>query len=180
MAGYLVTWEKAKAFLNLDDGDKELAEFLINSASVQAEKIADRFLSARDVDITIDAHGGREYLLPSYPVNSVQMVRVHGSELPANEYSVRRNLGILRLKEQSPNGWDAIQFKGNIGYDPIPEDLQQAVLEIVSANRRRFTTSGGIVGIKSMTAGGDITTQYELDIPISARTVFMSYRGARV
>ena len=180
MTGDLVSWEKVKTVLNLDDSEQELAEFLISSASAQAEKIADRFLAARDVDITIDAHGGREYLLPSYPVNSTHAVWVNDNELQANEYRIKAQAGILRLKNHSPNGWDAIRFNGNIGYDPIPEDLQQAVIEIVSANRRRFTTSGGIVGIKSLTAGNAVTTQYEIDIPLTARTVFMSYRGARV
>jgi len=180
MIGDLIAWEKVKAVLNLDDSQQELVAFLISAASTQAEKIADRSLAVRDIDTTIDAHGGREYLLPSYPVNSIQMVLVNDNELQANEYSIKKQTGILRLKEYVPDGWDAIHFKGNIGYDPVPEDLQQAVIEIVSVNIRRFATSGGTVGIKSFSANGAITTQYELDIPVSARTVFMSYRGIRI
>jgi len=178
--GDLVTWEKVKMILNLDDDEQERIEFLITSASSQAEKIADRILAARDVDITIDASGGREYLLPSYPINSTEMVKVNDNELQPNEYSIKAQDGRLRLKNYAPNGWDAISFKGNIGYNPVPEDLQQAVIEMISANRRRFETSGGLVGIKTMSAGGAVTTQYELDMPISARSVFLSYRGVRI
>jgi len=178
--GDLVTWEKVKMILSLDDDEKERIEFLITSASSQAEKIAGRILAARGVDITIDASGGREYLLPSYPVNSTEMVKVNDNELQPNEYSIKIHDGRLRFKNYAPNGWDAISFKGNIGYNPIPEDLQQAVIEIISFNRRRFTTSGGIVGVKALETSGAVTTQYELDMPISARSVFLSYRGVRI
>jgi len=180
MLGDLVTWEKVKAILSLDDNEQDKVEFLISASSSQAEKIADRILAARDVDITLDAHGGREYLLPSYPINNTVMVRVYDNELQPNEYSVKSQDGRLRFKYLTPNGWDAINFKGNIGYNPIPEDLQQAVIETISANLRRFATSGGLVGVKAMSANGAVTTQYELDLPMSARSVFLSYRGVRV
>jgi len=174
MVGALVTWEKIKVILNLDDDQQETIEFLISSASFQAEKLADRILAAQDIDITIDGTGAREYLLPSYPVNNTEMIRVNDNELQPNEYSVKNN-GIIRFKNYRPSGYDAISYKGNIGYETIPEDLQQAVIEIVSANIRRFTTSGGLVGIKSMTANGAVTTQYELDIPLTARSTFLKY-----
>jgi len=181
MLGDIVTWEKVKSILNLDETQQELVEFLITSASIQADNIAGRILAARDVDITIDAHGGREYLLPSYPVNNIEMIKVNDNELQPNEYSVKKQDGRLRFKTHSPNGWDAISFKGNIGYNPVPEDLQRAVIETISANIRRFAGSGGNVGIKSLAAPGGVTsTNYEIDIPISARTVFLSYRGVTV
>jgi hypothetical protein len=176
--GDLTTWEKAKSILNLEDDQRELIEFLISAASSQAEKIAGRVLAARDVEITLDADG-REYLLPSYPVNETCSITVNETELQPGEYSVKEQTGILRLKENA-RGWDAIVYKGNIGYNPVPEDLQQAVIEMISANIRRFATSGGLVGIKSLAANGAVTTQYELDIPVSSRSVFMSYRGARI
>ena len=178
MIGDLVTWEKVKAVLNLDDDRQEIAEFLISAASAQAEKIAGRILAARDVDIQLDSNGGREFLLPSYPVNKTDEIFVNGEETQG--YKIKTDVGILRLTGSAAAGWDAIHYKGNIGYATVPVDLQQAVIEIVSANLRRFASSGGTVGIKSMTANGAITTQYELDIPMSSRSVFMSYRGARV
>jgi len=178
--GDLVTWEKAKDVLHLDDDQQELVEFLISAASAQAEKIADRFLAARDIVLTLDSSGGREILLPSYPVNYITRVFKNEDELQPNLYSMRAQAGILRFKERIQRGWDAIRFEGNIGYDPVPDDLQQAAIEIVSANLRRFAGSGGSVGIKSMSAQGAITTQYEIDVPLSSRSVFMSYREARV
>jgi len=178
MTGDLVTWEKAREVLNLDDDRQEITEFLISAASAQAEKIAGRILAARDVDIGIDSSGGWEFLLPSYPINRIDEVSVNGAE--AFGYRIKTESGILRVTGLVPEGWDAVSFKGNIGYDPVPFDLQQAAIEVVSANLRRFAGSGGTVGVKSMSANNAITTQYELDIPLSSRSVFMSYRGARV
>jgi hypothetical protein len=181
MARDLVTWEKVKAVLNIIDEDREeLVKFLISAASSLAEKIAGRPLAARFIDITIDSDGGGEFLLPGYPVNETLMITVNGSELNAGSYSIRKETGAVRIKGRVPEGWDVIGFKGNVGYDPVPEDLQQAVIEIISANLRRFSGNGGGVGVKSLAAGGAVTAQYELDIPASSRSVFTAYRGARV
>jgi len=177
MVGDLVTWETVKNVLNLEEERKELTEFLISSASAQAEKIADRILAARDVELKLDGNGGKEIMLPSYPINSITLLTVSGA---VTDYSMKENIGIIRLNYAAPEGWGNILFKGNIGYNPVPMDLQQAVIEVISANLRRLAGVGGTVGIKSMSANGAVTTQYEIDIPISSRTVFNSYRSARI
>jgi len=186
--GDLVTWEQVKAVLNLDDDRRELVDFLISAASAQAEKFAGRFLAARDVSLKMDARGGRELLLPSYPVNCIERICVDtervfpgDNDLPSDQYGVKMSAGIIRLYQgEFPNGYDVVIFEGNIGYNPVPYDLQQAVIETISANLRRFAVSGGGVGVKASTIGGSITTQYEIDVPVSSRSVFISYRGVRV
>ena len=173
--------------MSLDDDQQELAEFLISAASAQAERLAGRPLAARDVSVKLDACGGREILLPSYPVNSTSRVCVdierlfpEEKDLKADQYDIKNDAGIIRLL-----GWHfavaygAVLFEGNIGYSPVPEDLQQAAIEAVSANIRRFAGIGGTVGIKQMSANGAITTQYEIDLPLTSRSIFLSYRGAR-
>ena len=174
MIGDLITWDKVKNILNLADEQQENVEFLISSASTQAEKIADRILAARDINIMLDGTGADVYLLPSYPVNNTFMVKINDNEIQPNEYSVKSD-GRLRFKNHKPDGWDAINYIGNIGYETIPDDLQQAVIEMVSANIRRFTTSGGLVGIKAVSANGAVTTQYEIDIPLTARQIIQRY-----
>jgi len=186
--GDLVTWEQVKAVLNLDDDRRELVGFLISAASAQAEKFAGRFLAARDVSVKMDARGGRELLLPSYPVNRTGRICVDperafpgDNDLPSDQYGVKMSAGIIRLyKGRFPNGYDVVLFEGNIGYNPVPYDLRQAVIETISANLRRFAISGGGVGIKQLSTNGTITAQYEIDVPVSSRSVFISYRGVRV
>ena len=185
----LVTWAQVKAVLNLEDDREEITKFLISAASAQAEKYAGRFLAARDVSLKLDSRGGGELLLPSYPVIGtdrlcIDVTRVFPVEkdVPAGDYGVRTGAGIIRLYQgQFPNGHDVVLYEGNIGYDPVPADLQQAVIETVSANLRRFAGSGGGgIGVKQISTNGSITAQYEIDVPVSSRSVFISYRGARV
>ncbi|MCL2205706.1 MAG: hypothetical protein FWB82_04210 [Treponema sp.] len=186
--GDLVTWEQVKAVLNLDDDRKELVEFLLSAASAQAEKFAGRFLAARDVSLKMDGRGGRELILPSYPVNNIVRICVdEGRIFPSDnnllddQYGTKISAGIIRLYHgQFPNGYDVVLFEGNVGYDPVPNDLQQAVIETISANLRRFAGSGGSIGIKQFTSSGAITAQYEIDVPISSKTIFISYRGGRI
>ena len=178
--GDLVTWAQVKDVLSLDDDRQELTEFLISAASATAERIAGRFLAARDLEVSMDADGASSFLLPSYPVNRIDTLSVNGQELLPENFKIDSQAGIIRLR-RAVSGWESIcEFKGNIGYDPVPYDLQQAVIETVSANLRRFAGSGGSVGIKQMSANGAITTQYEIDVPVSSRSVFISYRGVRV
>ncbi len=185
-SGDLVTWETVKTLLNFDEENKAVVEFLISASSEHAEKLAGRMLSARDVSIMLDSSGGKEILLPSYPVNSVNRIcidceRVFPAEkdLSPGAYSVKS--GIIRLyKNYFPKEYDCVLFEGNIGYDPVPGDLQQAIVECVSTNWRRFSTVGGNVGIKQISADGAITTQYEIDIPITSRSIFEKYRDPRI
>jgi hypothetical protein len=187
-AGDLVTWDQVKAILHLDDDQRELVEFFISAASSRAEEFAGRFLAARDASLKLDTRGGSELLLPSYPVNRTDRVCIDtghlfppANDLPPDAYSVKAEAGILRLyRRHFPRAYEAAYFQGNIGYDPVPEDLQQAVIEIISANLRRFASSGGGIGIKQISANGSITTQYEIDVPVTSRSVFLSYRGARI
>jgi hypothetical protein len=185
----LVTWAQVRAALTLEDDREEIIKFLISAASAQAEKYAGRFLAASDVSIKLDSRGGAELLLPSYPVTGtgrlcVDANRVFPAEkdVPAGDYGVKADSGIIRLyRGRFPAGYEVVLFEGNIGYDPVPADLQQAVIETVAANNRRFTGSGGGgIGVKHVSTNGAITTQFEIDVPVSARSVFMSYREARV
>jgi hypothetical protein len=188
MAGALVEWQRVKDILTLDDDREETVMFLIASACAQAEKHAGRILAAQDVELTLDASGGRELLLPVYPVNSVVRICIDparefpsGLDVPPGEYGLQKEAGIIRLYSRLfPRGYNCVLFSGNAGYDPVPEDLQQAVIEVVSANLRRLSSSGGLAGIKSISTNGAISTNYELDIPLSARNLFLSYRGVRV
>jgi hypothetical protein len=187
-AGALVSWETVKNILGLDEDQEEFARFLINAASAQAEQYAGRILAARDVAHILDTAGGRSVMLKSYPVVSINRVCIDiGHAFPAeldlavSEYSVLWEEGIIRLyNRRFPCEIDSLLFEGRLGYEPVPEDLQQAAIECVSANLRRIGPNGTI-GIKSMTAqGGIVTTNYEIDVPVSSRNVFTGYRSVRL
>jgi hypothetical protein len=188
MAGLLAAWEQVKTILTLDDDREETVRFLLASASAQAEKHAGRPLAAADVELVLDGSGCGELLLPVYPVNSVARLCIDSErrfppelDLAPGAYGIHKDVGMIRLYDRFfPRLIDCVLFSGSAGYDPVPEDLQQAVIEVVSANLRRFSSTGGQVGVKSFSAGGAVTANYELDIPLSARNLFLSYRGVMV
>ncbi|MDR1903072.1 MAG: hypothetical protein LBQ88_12435 [Treponema sp.] len=187
-AGALVAWETVQSILGLDDDQEEFTTFLINAASAQAEQYAGRILAARDVVLILDTTGGRSVMLKSYPIISITRICIdtghvfpNDFDLSESEYGVLWDAGIIRLyNRRFPGAIDSFLFEGRIGYDPVPDDLQQAVIECVSANLRRIGPNGGTIGIKSMTAQGAITTNYEIDVPVSIRNVFLSYRSTRL
>jgi hypothetical protein len=183
----LVSWETVKAVLNLDDNQEDLAVFLINAASVQAESYAGRILAARQTVVALDTDGGQIALLPSFPVGTVDRLCLDPDhqfppekDLAPEEYSILSGEGIIRLyRRRFPRGFSALLFSGTIGYDPVPGDLQQAAVEAVAANIRRLGSGG--VGLKSISAPNGIgATYYEIDIPVSSRNIFSSYRSVRI
>jgi hypothetical protein len=188
-AAALVSWETVKDILGLDDGQKDMAAFLVNAASAQAEQIAGRILAARQASLALDTDGGSVALLPSYPVASVGRLCLDPDrlfppekDLAPEEYSLLAGEGVVRLlRRRFPRGFACLLFAGTLGYDPVPGDLQQAVAEAVAANLRRLGSGGSGVGLKSMTAPGGIgATYYEIDLPASSRNVFASYRSVRI
>jgi hypothetical protein len=185
--GDLVTWETVKAALDLDDDQQAQVESLISAASQYAQNIAGRFLAAQDVELYLDGNGARELRLPSYPVNLIVSLRVDVTHefastttIEPETYSERN--GIIRLyRGVFPLEYRSIFFEGNIGYNPVPADLQEAVIEIVAVLISRYKNSGaGIGGLKQISAPGAITTQYvdTNDIPLSARKTILGYADA--
>lgn len=185
----LVSWETIQAVLGLDDGQKDFVAFLINAASAQAERQAGRILAARQAALAINTDGGEAALLPSYPVGSVDRLCLDESgafppekDLAPEEYSLLAGEGIIRLRgRRFPRGFSCLLFEGTLGYDPVPGDLQQAAVEAVAANLRRLGSGGAAVGLKSVSAPNGIgATYYEIDIPVSSRNIFASYRSVRI
>jgi hypothetical protein len=185
----LVSWETVKAVLGLDEDQEDLAVFLINAASAQAESHAGRILAARQTVIALDTDGGQIALLPSFPVGAVDRLCLDPDhqfppekDLSPEEYSLLPAEGIIRLyRRRFPRGLSSLLFSGTVGYDPIPGDLQQAAVEAVAANLRRLGSGGSAVGLKSISAPNGIgAAYYEIDIPVSSRSIFASYRSVRI
>lgn len=182
----LITWEYAKAKLNLQDSAQAETEDFINSISMRANQIANRLLAQRTKTIFPHGTGSERLLLPQHPVASITHLyidedRVFGTdtEILEKDYFLDGDAGILYLHSgRFPRGVAVVKIVDFVaGYDPIPDDLQLAVLQCLDVTRRRL--SAGMVGVRSMAAGGQITASYELSIPMDAAAVFESYRELR-
>lgn len=179
----LISWEFTKEILpDLRDTDQIRYELLINAASSTANRVADRYLKALDYTSTLDGSGRSSLLLPEYPVNSVSAVRidterVFGAESEVTGYLVYATEGKITLISGSfPSSPQCVEVAYNAGFDPVPEDLKLAVLEVVIYNAKRLGGNAGAVGVRSIAGPDGLNTSYELSIPMNARKVFESYR----
>lgn len=178
----LVTWEYVQGFLGdasapFDADDREFGIGLINAASSRANDIARRKLRGRTATVTLDGTGTDIVVLPEYPVAEVTDVRVDitrtfpdSSAITGFDYYED---GRLFVPARVPAQRRCVRVAYTAGYDPVPHDLMQAVVEVVAYSWKRLRSRA--IGTSSVTADG-VTTQFEIDIPMPARRVFESYR----
>jgi len=179
----LISWEFTNELLpNLRDTDKTRYERLINAASKTACRITKRELKAQDYTSILDGNGRDVLLLPEYPVNSVTSLyidisRTFGDDTEETNYLYYEDTGKLVLPySYFPQYPQCVKVLYNAGFDPIPEDLELAVLEVVLYNAKRLSGDAGTVGIRSIAGADGLNTAYELTIPVNAQRVFESYR----
>jgi hypothetical protein len=186
----LATWERVKLFLLYNDADQLIGEYLINAATEVGEEISGRRIKAREYGPTasepylFDGTGQQRIILPDRPINSVSHLYVDpeglfaaGTEILPTDYVLYKAAGIIALRNSIfPVGIQNVRAEYNGGLTPIMDRIQNAVVEIVSWNFKRFREAGGLIGIRSITTEG-INTSMELDIPMSARRTFESLKG---
>jgi len=179
----LTTWETAKNMLGFADDQQPAVEFLINAVSAAANRISSRRLKARDYDLHLNGTGRNSIVLPEYPIISLSKVYIDSnqefppeSEINFDMISINADGGIVRLTNRNfPVGIGNIRIIAKLGYDPVPQDLELAVLEAISYNRRRLES--GTTGMRQVSVDGTVTSQYELGLPLSIREVFEGYRS---
>ena len=186
LASYaLVSWEFVKEMLpEAKDTQQLYYERLINAASTLANRISGRQLKAVDYTQILDGSGDESIVLPEYPANSVTSLyidtsRAFAASTEMTDYLLYSDIGKLLLPSATfPDSPQCVKVVYNAGLNPVPEDLEIAVLEVVVYNRKRLSGQGNMIGTKSSQAEGMITTAYELTIPVNAQRVFESYRRA--
>jgi hypothetical protein len=181
----LTTWSRVReAQTHLKDADQIFVERLINSVTETAEAIAERPLKARALSEDLDGSGREKLRLPVYPIISVTAVyvdssRVFGANTEVEEdeaFVVYGAEGMLSwLGGAWPVGRKNVRVLWNGGLSPVADRLQFAAIEVVAWNLQRFRGAGGI-GLKSAKVD-EWDYSYELDIPLSARRVFESFRS---
>lgn len=189
-ANALVTWATAQTLLGFDAGQKDVAEFYLNMASLLANRETGRALKARDYDVQLDGNGSADLLLPEYPINLLTAVyvdtdRSFGSTTEISDMLSYSEYGLVRRTSGTfPEEPKAIRVVYNAGYGydgaDIPQDLQLAVIEIISYSFSRMGSApGGGVGIRSIKGPDGLDTSYELTIPMNAKRLLGAYRGVR-
>lgn len=168
----------------------------INDASGAAESVARRDLAASDYTEIVSGNGRYEIMLGHYPVESITSVKIASdggfdSADAVTDYELDADSGILyRRTSVWPKGNRNIQIVYRAGYgleagegeeDPtylVPDKLQRAVCEVIDWMYQRDRNQ--TIGIRTTIGADGLQTSYSLDVPLSARSVFESYREMRV
>lgn len=88
-------------------------------------------------------------LLPAAPVVSVDQVLL--DDAPITDWRVRKDIGVLRRDGRWPE-WAEVVVTYAHGYDPIPEDIQEAVID------QARTIWRVVPGVQTVQAGGESIT----------------------
>jgi uncharacterized phiE125 gp8 family phage protein len=173
--------------------DEDLQRY-IDAATTTAERVAGRHLAARDYAETYDGEGRRVLLLYRYPVQSVTSVKISTSgdfdavsAEASDSYEVEPARGALIRRGSWARGYRSIKVEYRAGYELsttagadhyVPDDLTRAVCEVIDWMYQRDRNQ--TIGIRTTIGADGLQTSYALDVPLSARSVFESYREVRV
>lgn len=184
-ANALVTWEYAKAILELDDDQQTQTERLINAASAAANAYTKRLLKSRSHTVILTGTGKTTLLLPEHPVTDLEELyidrnRTFGADTEITDYFLEARTGELYYESTFPKVWGCVKavFTAGFGVAPyeIPEDIKIAIIETVQWYRSRLAGEG--IGVTAIQNPNGITTRYEADLPVSARRRLDAYMRA--
>lgn len=116
--------------------DTERAEQRIAAASAAFRTLAggQAIGFVADDVVILDGDGSRLLLLPQYPVTAVTSVLVDGADVTAEV--TWSELGLIRRADPFPGTYRSVQVTYSHGYDPVPDDVVDAVLDLAEAASR--------------------------------------------
>lgn len=183
----LITWDEVNSLLSIEEEYRQTAEFIIASASTQARRIMGRNICLASVEEQRHGTGGRSLLLREYPVKSVTAFYIDSSFLfgeetavSSSDYYLDKSMGLIELYQGAfplEELGRCVRIIYEAGFDVIPADIKQGILETVKWNLDRILYNG--VGVKNEKVDG-VSTSFEVRIPTNAREIFQSYRRANL
>lgn len=132
----LTTWGTVQSRFALDASQETEIERLISLATARCERYTGRTLAATDVTLQLDGDGTQTLDLGQWPVNSVDAVRIDedrafGQDTEVDDYVVISSRGHLHRDARWPRGVQTIQVEANVGYEQVPEDLEESIVQLV-------------------------------------------------
>ena len=183
----LVRIERVKTYLDLantDTASDVLLQDLIARIGAWAERYCDRSFAKATYTEQRDGDGTDTLLVRQWPLLSVASLyddplRVFGAatQIAATDFAIYANQGMIRLDGRVFSvGIQNVKVTYEAGYADIPEDLQQAVVELVADRFRNKENQG----IRSLAIGSYRVDYGEEELPSEIRGVLDGYRRTRV
>ena len=129
--------------------DDEKLQLALILASGRFREQANNPISMMTETVILDSDGGRALTLPCLPVCEVSELVIEGRAVPDFEWS---EAGAIRLDRPIPDKWRSVQVTYKHGYAPVPNGIQDVVLEQAAAI---YQTLPGLV---SYTTGAEQRT----------------------
>jgi hypothetical protein len=188
-ANSLTTLAFAKTYLKipaLETSQDALVEFWINVASQRIETETDRKLKAQAITEYRDGSGKNILVLKEFPINSITSLNIDTGGLftdpstliPATDYRIAdEGNSIVLLNQLFPKAYYAIKIVYNAGFTPVPSDLENACLWIVSYYHKM--RDAGDIG-RTAKGKGDESVTILQDMPKDIKDVIAAYKRFEV
>ena len=119
------------------DNDNDILTKLITRASKFIKNHTNRELNETVFKEAIDGDNSCKLFLSEYPIISVENIKINdaivyenGTAKDGNNYYIYQDIGIIRRSIYWPKDFQNIEVNYTAGYETIPEDLEQAVIEM--------------------------------------------------
>lgn len=159
----LTTLSAVKEALDIE-GDDDYLENLIGRVSEVIERYCDREFAAQDITEIFDGTGTKEYALQQFPVNSIDSFYYRSgnfsddswAEISDSYYTYKEHSGLMYYSGKFDEGVGNFKVIYNAGYETIPNDIDQAAIQLISHyyNKRK----GSDVESESI---GDYSVKYK-------------------
>lgn len=148
----LASPEDLSEWLGLEPTDPELVRLLQRASDRFRAEVDHQVHYVEDDVVDLDAYGGRSLLLPSKRVTDVSEVAVYGT--PITGFELSKRMGAIRRAPGQlwPEGLGCVRVTFSHGYNPIPGDIQDVVID----QARMMSVISP--GVKSIQVGGQSVT----------------------
>jgi hypothetical protein len=151
--GLLADPARLAVWLPVGADDPKLLEALRAASTRFAGAVRHPVRLVTAAEVTLYGDCNDRLLLPVAPVARVVSVEVDGTALTAGtEYKVRRDAGVLRRIGGVWPDWAEINVVLDHGYDPVPDDVQEVVIDQARTIYRVQP------GVQTVQAGGEAIT----------------------
>jgi uncharacterized phiE125 gp8 family phage protein len=168
------TLENVKAWLGLKaeqtDNDALLARLIV-AASAFFERETDRKLLRQQHVEVRDGNGHSIMLFREYPVTAVASVVVEGLQIPASAVGFTETKLVL-VGYAFSRGAANVTITYTAGYETVPADVEQAVIDLVAFRYRERDR----IGLASKGMAGETTAFIVREVPPSVARVLNDYR----
>jgi len=169
----LTTLANVKAYLRIkNNGDDDLLELLISSASKFIEQWCGRSFTANDYIEKFDGTNKDYHFLRNTPINEIDYVKVNDDLKEVQNY----NDEMVVISSTFLKGRINCEIGYNAGFATVPADIEQACIELVGIKYKQIET----LNLSSKAIAGETTSFITKDIPDFVRIVLQQYKSVNI